>query len=189
MKTWKLVSGIISMILFALVALQSCAVGIGNAMMENGQHGGMAGILVAFLMLSGGIVSVSTRRNRESSGNMALIVLFGLATFFGFVFSDGFPDLKIWAGWCLANMIVVMVSVEKDSKRKGVPCDGGLSIAYSILGIAFIKLFLLGLVFSFYSMLLGSSGKAENENDVKSSIGWAMSMFVMEAVLLYRVHF
>ena len=33
MKTWKLVSGILSMILFIVVAFQSCAAGMVNAIL------------------------------------------------------------------------------------------------------------------------------------------------------------
>ena len=35
MKTWKLVSGIISIVLFAFVMFQSCAAGISNSLAEN----------------------------------------------------------------------------------------------------------------------------------------------------------
>ena len=59
MKTWKLVSGILSIILFALVAFQSCAAGMSNALEENGEVSGSAGIIVAVLLLTGGIVSVA----------------------------------------------------------------------------------------------------------------------------------
>ena len=37
MKTWKLVSGIISIVLFFLVAFQSCAAGAANMLEENGE--------------------------------------------------------------------------------------------------------------------------------------------------------
>ena len=37
MKTAKLVIGIISMVLFVLVAFQSCAAGLGNALADNGE--------------------------------------------------------------------------------------------------------------------------------------------------------
>ena len=43
MKTWKLVSGILSIIMFVVVAFQSCAVGIGNSLTENGESSGSAG--------------------------------------------------------------------------------------------------------------------------------------------------
>ena len=37
MKTWKLVSGILSIVLFVLVTFQSCAAGLSNALQENGE--------------------------------------------------------------------------------------------------------------------------------------------------------
>ena len=65
MKTWKLVSGILSIVLFVFVAFQSCAAGIWNALSENGESSGSGGIDVAILMLSGGIVSVATRKSGD----------------------------------------------------------------------------------------------------------------------------
>ena len=75
MKTWKLVSGIISIVLFAFVIFQSCAAGISNSLAENGESGGSAGLIVAIILLAGGIVSIATR-NGSKGGNIALIVLF-----------------------------------------------------------------------------------------------------------------
>ena len=62
MKTWKLVSGILSIILFVFVSFQSCAAGLSNTLQENGEIGGSAGILVAIMLLAGGIVSIATRK-------------------------------------------------------------------------------------------------------------------------------
>ena len=50
MKTWKLVSGIISIVLFAFVMFQSCAAGISNSLAENGESGGSAGLIVAIIL-------------------------------------------------------------------------------------------------------------------------------------------
>ena len=58
MKTAKLVIGIISMVLFVLVAFQSCAAGLGNALADNGEVSGTSGMLLAFCMLIAGIVGV-----------------------------------------------------------------------------------------------------------------------------------
>ena len=44
MKTWKLVSGILSMILFVIVTFQSCAAGVANSLEANGETSGSAGI-------------------------------------------------------------------------------------------------------------------------------------------------
>jgi len=63
MKTWKLVSGILSIVLFIVVAFQSCAAGIGNTLAENGEASGSGGIIVAVMMLTGGIVSIVTMKS------------------------------------------------------------------------------------------------------------------------------
>ena len=92
MKTWKLVSGILSVILFALVAFQSCAAGMSNALEENGEVSGSAGIIVAVLLLTGGIVSIATRKSSGKGGNIALIIIFGLAALVGFTMHGSGPD-------------------------------------------------------------------------------------------------
>lgn len=112
MKTWKLVSGILSIILFFMVSFQSCAVGIGNTLSESGEVSGSAGIIVAIMLLSGGIVSIATR-NGGKGGNIALIVLFGIATLFGYALAGSFSDLNIWATWCLINVVFAVITLIK----------------------------------------------------------------------------
>ena len=111
MKTWKLVSGILSIILFLLVTFQSCAAGVLNALEENGESSGSAG-----LMLAGGIVSIATRKGGKG-GNIALIVIFGLAALIGFTMAGSFADLTIWAGWCLICAVLALISLIKGNKK------------------------------------------------------------------------
>ena len=99
MKVWKLVSGILSIILFVFVSFQSCAAGVSNALEANGEASGSAGIIVAILMLAGGIVSIATRKSLGKGGNIALIVLFGLA------------------GWCLINAVLAVVALVMAKKN------------------------------------------------------------------------
>ena len=117
MKTWKLVSGILSMILFVVVAFQSCAAGIVNTMEANGEVSGSGGIIVAIMMLAGGIVSTATRKSEGNGGNIALIVLFGIGTITGFALAGSFSDLNVWATWCLVNVILAVIAIRK--KKKG----------------------------------------------------------------------
>lgn len=117
MKTWKLVSGILSIVLFAFVSFQSCAVGIGNTMTDNGEVGGSAGIIVAILLLTGGIISIATKNSTGKGGNIALIVIFAIGAFLGFALAGGYSDLKIWAGWCLINVIMAVLSIAKKHKN------------------------------------------------------------------------
>ena len=60
MRVWKLVSGILSIILFAVVMFQSCAAGVVNALEDNGGISGSVGVIGGILMLAGGIVSIAT---------------------------------------------------------------------------------------------------------------------------------
>lgn len=117
MKTWKLVSGILSIILFIVVAFQSCAVGVGNSLAENGEVSGSAGLIVAIMMLVGGIVSIATK-NGGKGGNIALIILFGIGAATGYMMAGSYKDLIIWASWCLICTILAVVAMIKKSKTE-----------------------------------------------------------------------
>ena len=62
MKTGKLVIGILSIVLFLLVSLQSCAAGLANTLAENGEVSGSAGFVLALGLLVAGIVNICTRK-------------------------------------------------------------------------------------------------------------------------------
>lgn len=117
MKIWKLVSGILSIIFFALVAMQSCAVGVANTREDSGEVSSSAGILVAVLMLADGIVSIATRGSEKRGSNIALLVLFGLAALLGFSNYGSYSDLAIWSGWCLINAVLAVVALVLGSKQ------------------------------------------------------------------------
>lgn len=118
MKTWKLVSGILCIVLFMVVMLQSCAAGLSNAMEGSGEMSGTAGVFLGIMMLTGGIVSLATRKSNSRGGNIALIILFGLASIVGYAGKGSFSDLGIWAGWCLINVIFALISM---FKKKNTP--------------------------------------------------------------------
>jgi hypothetical protein len=118
MKTWKLVAGILSIILFVLVTFQSCAAGVSNALEENGEVSGTTGLIVAVLMLAGGIVSIATRKSKGKGGNIALIILFGLAALCGFAGYGSYSDLAIWSGWCLINAVIALIAMFKKKKSE-----------------------------------------------------------------------
>ena len=94
MKTAKLVIGIISMVLFVLVAFQSCAAGLGNALADSGT----SGMLLAFCMLIAGIVGVATRKSK--GGGIVAGVFYLLGGLLGIVNYGSFSDLAIWSVLC-----------------------------------------------------------------------------------------
>lgn len=125
MKVWKLVSGILSIILFVLVSLQSCAAGISNALEDNGEVSGSAGLLVAIFMLAGGITSIATRKATGKGGNIALIILFGLGAFIGFTLKGSYSDLAVWSGWCVINAVLAIIAMVTGKKKNETVSDDG----------------------------------------------------------------
>lgn len=113
MKIWKLVSGIVSIALSAFVVFQSSFAGLSNAMEENGEVGGSAGLIVAICLLAAGIVSIVIRNNSSKGGHIALIVLFGLGALMGFTMAGSYSDLKIWSSWCLICAVLAVIAMIK----------------------------------------------------------------------------
>lgn len=117
MKTWKLISGILSIILFVVVSFQSCAAGVVNALEDNGGTSGSTGIIVAILMLTGGIASIASRKSVGKGGNIALIILYGLAALIGFAGYGNYSDLAIWSGWCFINAVIAIIALLTVKKK------------------------------------------------------------------------
>lgn len=113
MKVWKLVAGILSIIMSVFVLFQSSLAGVANTLSDNGEVGGSAGLFVAILLLTGGIVSICVRNSMKKGGNIALIVIFGIASLLGFTFAGSYADLNVWAFWCLVNAVLAIVSLVK----------------------------------------------------------------------------
>ena len=80
---------------------------------RSGQVSGSAGLVVSICMLCGGIVSIVSRKNNSKGTNIALIILFGLATLTGFVLAGNYSDLYIWSAWCLINAVLAIISLRK----------------------------------------------------------------------------
>lgn len=123
MKTWKLVAGILSIILFVVVSFQSCAAGVVNALEENGGTSGSVGVIVAIFMLTGGIVSIASRKSVKKGGNIALIILFGLASLMGFAGYGNYSDLVVWSIWCLINAVLAIVALLTAKKKTDTVID------------------------------------------------------------------
>ncbi len=119
MKIWRLVSGILSIIMFAMVSFQSCAVGIANSIEANGEVGGSAGIIVSVMLLAGGITSIATK-NGSKGGCMATMILYLIGALCGFTMAGRFGDLYIWASWCLVCSLLSLVAWRNAGKKKEV---------------------------------------------------------------------
>lgn len=95
MKTARMVIGIISMVLFLFVTFQSCAVGLGNTLAENGEASGTAGLLLALSMLIAGILGVAGRKSKPCT--IVAGAFYALGGIIGIANIGTFADLQIWS--------------------------------------------------------------------------------------------
>lgn len=95
MKTAKLVIGIISIVLFLIIAFQSCAAGLGNALEGNGESSGSAGFFVALCMLVAGIVGICTRKGL--GGGIVSGCFYAVGGLVGIANYGSYSDLMIWS--------------------------------------------------------------------------------------------
>lgn len=108
MKTSRMIIGIISIVLFLVVSLQSCAAGVGNALADNGEVSGSAGFLLAICMLIAGIVGIAARKSKAGSfvsgGFYAFGGLLGMAN------AGSYSDLRIWSGLSFIFAVVFILT-------------------------------------------------------------------------------
>lgn len=104
--TGKLIIAIISMVLFLIVSLQSCAAGLGNAISDNGSHSGTSGFLCALFLLIGGIITLTTRTAKGNGGIITAIVFYWLGALLTAGTGETYPDLPVWGSISFAFGLV-----------------------------------------------------------------------------------
>ncbi|MCI5640593.1 MAG: hypothetical protein MR316_06410 [Lachnospiraceae bacterium] len=113
----RLTIGIVSIVLFLLIALQSCAVGVGNALEENGSTSGSSGILCAFVYLVGGILGIVMRNAKGIAGLVVTSVFYLLGFLISLADRADFGDLAIWGGLSLILAVFYIVCAIKTKQR------------------------------------------------------------------------
>lgn len=80
--------------------------------------------------------------------NSGLIILFGMAAFFGFSLVGGFTDLILWASWCLINAVMALIAVvlSVEDKSRLVPTEQQCFRAISILFMLFVAVVIIMVV-------------------------------------------
>lgn len=109
MKTTRMVIGIISMVLFIIISLQSCAAGIGNAISDNGEVSGSAGIMLALFMLIAGIIAVAARKTK--GGTITALCFYAFGGLIGLVNVGSYSDLKIWSILSLIFAVILLITL------------------------------------------------------------------------------
>ena len=123
MKTAKLVLGILGLIFSIIILFQSCAAGVVNALEDNGDIGGFAGYLVAFLLIAGSIVMIATRNNEKKGGSIAALIILALAGIIAVSNAAVYKDLIVWGVLCFIFAALNLISAL--TKGKGGKKAGG----------------------------------------------------------------
>jgi hypothetical protein len=109
MKVVRLIVGIFSIVLFMVIAFQSCATGLGNALTENTTDtSGSAGIMLAVFVLTAGIAGICTRNNKVGSIITGAIYL--IAAIIGLANLGTFGDLIVWSVLSIIFGLLFIVS-------------------------------------------------------------------------------
>ena len=119
MKYWKLVSGIISIVVFLVIMFQSCVTGLANALEFNSSDTSAGGgIWIAFNLLVAGITSTCVWKTTGRGADVALIILFGFAALIGFTNLGTFEDLEVWSWWAAICSGMAFISFCLPRKKK-----------------------------------------------------------------------
>lgn len=110
----KKVIGIVSIVLFIFITFQSCAAGLGNALSNNNEVSGTAGLFLATFMLIAGIISIISKYSKEMT--ITAIVFYIMAFVVGIVnVGTIYKDLQVWS---ILNLIFAALLVFHRFKNK-----------------------------------------------------------------------
>lgn len=113
----RTVLGILSIILFVLVMLQSCAAGLGNALSDNGEVSGSAGFICAINLLVAGLIVLVARKTVKKAPMIVAAVLMFLNLFYSQVMAGSYKDLVIWGFLSFAFGLVYLFSALHTKKQ------------------------------------------------------------------------
>ncbi len=131
--TGKLVLGILSIVLSMVVMLQSCAAGVSNALLDNGETSGTTGFLVALNLLITGIIAIAARKSVSKVPWIIATVLLWLNYFYGKVLSESYSDLVIWG--FLSYAVGVFYLLTSMRSKKGLIISIVVSAIYLIVAL------------------------------------------------------
>ena len=110
LSTFRLVAGIITIVLSVIVTFQSCAAGVSNALEENGEAGGSAGVLLAVCFLVAGIVGIVTRKSTGAGGTFTSGGFYIAGGLVGLMCAGSYSDLVIWGVLSIVFGIIFVIA-------------------------------------------------------------------------------
>lgn len=129
----KLIIGIISLVLFPIIGLQSCAAGVYNAVAANNEASGSFGFIVGLNLMISGIIAIAARKSIKKAPWIVAAVLLWLNYFYGKVFRGSFSDLVIWGFLSFAIGVFYLFSIPRT--KKGYAIVGAISAVYLLIAL------------------------------------------------------
>lgn len=157
--TWaigKLAIGIISLFLFFIIGLQSCAATFSNALTNDGSTSGLSGFMLATFMVIAGIIAIITRNSKAKSGPIVTTILYWLGSLMTIGTGATYGDLPIWGALSFVFGLVFLGSVLSN-----------LPVFTEGRNRMFFKAGLAGLIV--LSLIVGVSGSGLSETTTSSS--------------------
>lgn len=120
MKTWKLVSGIFTMLFSIFATFSGIVFGIDNAINKRADGGDNAVLLINMFFFMAGLVSVCVRKSKIA-GNIAIIILYGITALIGFSTGGSQGQWTIVAVWSTICAAIAAISLYKNIKKSKQP--------------------------------------------------------------------
>lgn len=130
----RMIIGILSIVLFLIIAFQSCAAGASNMLSNSGELSGSAGLLTAICFFVGGLVGLLTRNSQKKGGPIASCIFYWFSFFLSRMFSGSFADLRIWGVLGFLFGTVFLIAAMKTKKETIIASV--IAAVYFIIGIA-----------------------------------------------------
>ena len=130
----RMIIGILSIVLFLIISLQSCAAGAANVLSNSNEISGSAGLLTAVCFFVGGLVGLLTRNSQKKGGPVTSCVFYWFSFFLSRMFSGRFADLRIWGVLAFIFGTVYLLAAMKTKKETTIASV--IAAIYFVLGIA-----------------------------------------------------
>ena len=120
MKTWKLVSGIFTMLFSIFATFSGIVFGIDNAINKRADGGDSNVLVINMFFFMAGLVSICVRKSKIA-GNIAIIILYGITALIGFSTGGSQGQWTVVAAWSTICAAIAAISLYKNIKKSKQP--------------------------------------------------------------------
>lgn len=120
MKTWRKISGVVSIIFFLSALNLAGSVRFAEKILNMNDSLSSTFKFMAVMLLIGGIFSLVLSKSEENLSSMIIAVVYAAAAIVGFIKADINMNLYALAGWCGICATVAIAVLIRDIKLYGL---------------------------------------------------------------------